>query len=77
MKAVAQATVPARHQASATVPAMHTTVETASMPFLAACASAHAPSGGPITITTRYEAESAAVHAKVAQSELRATTETK
>src|ERR1700674_5564965 len=77
MKITAQATAPGPAHASATVPAMQTTVEMASRRFFAACASAHAPSSGPMTITIAYETDSAAVHAKVPQSALPVTTETK
>ncbi len=45
--------------------------------FFAARMSAYAPSNGPVTITSAYETESAAVHASVAQLALPATTDTK
>src|ERR1700694_3593793 len=77
MKTTAHAIAPGPVHASAVVPAMQTTVEMASRRFFAACASAHAPSRGPMTITIAYEIDSAAVHAKVAQSALPATTATK
>ena len=52
-------------------------VEIASCRFFEACASADAPSIGPITITIAYDIDSAAVHANVAHSALPAITETK
>ena len=77
MNTTAHTTAPGPDHASATVPAMHTAVVMASRRFFAAWASAQAPSSGPMTITTRYEADSAAVHRNVAHAALPATTETK
>src|SRR5471032_2788841 len=77
MNTTAQAIAPGPVHASATVPAMQITVDQASTVFFAACAAAHAPRSGPITITIAYETESAAVHANVAHSALAATTATK
>ncbi len=51
MNAIAKATAPGPANARPRVPATQTTVETKSSFFLAACASAQAPTSGPATIT--------------------------
>ena len=51
MNATAQATSPGPAPARSAVPATHATVVAARARFFAACASAHAPTMGPATIT--------------------------
>ena len=76
-KASASATAPGWAKQSSAVKSTQPAVESSSSFFFAACASAQAPTSGPLSSTAAYETESAAVHAKVAQDALPATPATK
>jgi hypothetical protein len=75
--ATAHQIAPGPAPASAAVESTQITVNTARNFFFAARASAHAPTIGPSSITSAYETDNAAVHAKVAHGALPATTDTK
>src|SRR6185295_6071460 len=77
MSTTASATVPGPVRQSIAVKKTQPAVAMSSSRFFAACASAQAPTTGAVSRTARYDTDSAAVQAKVAQSALPATAATK